>query len=70
MKKELKIKGMSCGHCVKHATNALQELDGVSNVVVDLEKANATLEVTEAVSNQMLKEAISEVGYEVTEIIG
>ncbi len=69
MTKELKIKGMSCGHCVKHATNALQEVEGVISVKVDLEKANAIVEVSEQVSDAALIAAIDEVGYEVTEIL-
>lgn len=69
MTKELKIKGMSCGHCVKHATNALQEVEGVISVKVDLEKANAIVEVSEQVSDTALIAAIDEVGYEVTEIL-
>lgn len=72
MQKELEIKGMSCGHCVNHATNALAEVDGVKKVTVNLEngKGHAVVEVEPKVTNEALKEAIAEVGYEVTEIIG
>lgn len=69
MTKELKIKGMSCQHCVMHAKNALQEVAGVTAVQVDLDKANAVVEMDGQVSEQALKDAIAEVGYEVTEII-
>ncbi|RRD94582.1 copper chaperone [Clostridiales bacterium COT073_COT-073] len=69
MTKELKIKGMSCGHCVKHVTNALSEVEGVSELQVNLEKANATMQVTDQVSNEALIEAVTEAGYEVVEII-
>jgi copper chaperone len=33
---DLEVEGMSCGACVKHVTQALQPLAGVSDVVVDL----------------------------------
>ena len=68
MKKELKIKGMSCQHCVKHVTNALQEVAGVTAVKVDLDQANATVETDGSVGEQVLKDAVAEAGYEVTAI--
>ena len=68
MTKELKIKGMSCQHCVKHVTNALQEVAGVTAVKVDLNQANATVETDGSVSEQVLKDAVAEAGYEVTAI--
>ena len=36
MAKKIIIEGMSCGHCVKHVTTALEEL-GLSKVTVDLD---------------------------------
>lgn len=33
---DLEVQGMSCGSCVKHVTQALQPLAGVSGVEVDL----------------------------------
>ena len=68
MTKELKIKGMSCQHCVKHVTNALQEVAGVTAVKVDLNQANAMVETDGSVSEQVLKDAVAEAGYEVTAI--
>lgn len=69
MTRELKIKGMSCGHCVMHVTNALSEVEGVSQVQVDLEGAKATMQVADKVTNDQLKAAVSEAGYEVTEVL-
>lgn len=68
MKKELKIEGMTCKHCVKHVKEALEELNGVKHVKVSLENKNATLE-TDKVNDDMLKNAVSEAGYEVVDII-
>jgi len=34
----LKVKGMSCQHCVMSVKKALDQLDGVQNVEVDLKK--------------------------------
>lgn len=33
---DLEVQGMTCGACVKHVTQALQALPGVSDVEVDL----------------------------------
>lgn len=59
---------MMCQHCVKHATEALQKIDGVSDVTVSLEQKNAVVYVNDKVTDDMLKNAIIEAGYEVTAI--
>ena len=65
MTKTVIIEGMMCQNCVKHATNALNALPGVT-ATVDLESKSAT--VTGAVSDEAIKKAIAEAGYEVTSI--
>lgn len=37
---DLEVEGMSCGSCVKHVTQALQPLAGVSGVDVDLQSGH------------------------------
>lgn len=61
----LKIKNMSCQHCVAHVTDALSEIDGVQNVDVSLEKNIATVEHDEEVSLQSMADAVIDAGYEV-----
>jgi len=40
------IKGMSCPHCVASTTKALEDIAGIFNVTVDLEKnRQATMEM-------------------------
>ncbi len=41
----IKIKGMSCNHCVMAVTKALNEIEGIKNVKVDLAKGEADLDV-------------------------
>lgn len=41
---ELDVQGMTCSSCVKHVTNALQSVPGVSRVDVDLAKGRARVE--------------------------
>lgn len=40
---ELRVGGMTCNNCVRHVTEALQAVPGVSSVETDLEKAAATV---------------------------
>ncbi len=67
MKKTLTIEGMMCKHCQAHAEKALNAMEGVT-ATVDLEAASAYCEVEEGVTDEMLKAAIADAGYEVTAI--
>ena len=66
MTKKIGIEGMSCGHCVKALTNALEEIDGISAVQVSLEDKCATFETDGSVTDDQIREVIEEEGYEVT----
>ena len=68
MKKEILISGMTCGHCVKRVENALLEIDGVHSVVVSLQEKRATIEADDKIEDQLLKDAIEDVGYTVEAI--
>ena len=59
----VKIKGMSCQHCVGAVRDALVGISGVSEVVVELEKGEATYEGD--VSPVVVAEAITAIGFEV-----
>jgi Cu+-exporting ATPase len=67
MEKVLKIKGMMCNNCKAHVEKALKSLEGVS-VHVDLEDGSARVTSTKPVTDETLKQAIEEAGYEVTSI--
>ena len=58
----VKVKGMSCGHCVASVTKALQGIAGVSDVQVDLEKGEARY--TGNVDKQLIRDAIAKIGFE------
>ena len=68
MKKTLKIEGMMCPRCVAHVTKALQSVDGVINVEVNLKKKTAIVELNGEIENTALINVISEAGYEVIKI--
>lgn len=69
MKKTIEIEGMMCAHCSAHVEKALNSLEGV-HATVNLEAKNAVAEVPEAVTDAMLKQAVTNAGYEVTGIHG
>jgi cation transport ATPase len=69
MVKTLKIEGMSCMHCVATVTKALNAVDGATNAKVDLESKLATVEINDSVTGEMLRSAIEEAGFEVSEIL-
>lgn len=64
MEKTIDIEGMSCAHCVKHVTEALNAIDGVK-AEVSLENKNAKVSLQKEVSDDVLKEAVVKAGYEV-----
>jgi copper chaperone len=61
----LKVKGMSCQHCVMSVTKALGQLDGVKNVQVDLAKGEVRFDNSKEVAPNRIEKAISDAGYEV-----
>ena len=64
MQEAIKIKGMSCQHCVKAVSALLGEFDGVSEVVVDLESGNVTFQTSTAIDRQVLARKLDDAGYE------
>ena len=65
--KTLQIKGMSCGHCSARVEKALNAIDGVT-ATVDLEANSANVTLLKEVSDEALKAAVDNVGYEVVGI--
>ncbi len=58
----MKITGMTCQHCVKHTTEALEAISGVASVEVTLEPGGAV--VIGDVDAAALISAVKEAGYE------
>ena len=61
----IKIKGMSCGHCVASVTQALKDVEGITDVEVVLEKGEASYQESRPVPLETIKNAISSIGFEV-----
>ena len=62
--KTLKIKGMSCQHCVKAVKKALEEIEGIDNVSVDLATGEAVFDETRPVDADLIREKVEKAGYE------
>ena len=59
---EIKIEGMTCGHCAMSVTNELVSIPGVTSVNVDHAQGKAVVEAADVTSDQ-LADAVSEAGY-------
>ena len=64
----LSIEGMMCSHCTGRVEKALKETAGVKDVTVSLEEKNAVVTAEESVTAEQLKAAVTDAGYEVTNV--
>ena len=61
----IKIKGMSCQHCVMAVQKALGGIDGVKDPKVNLETGEATFDEAGPVDMNRVREAVQKAGYQV-----
>lgn len=60
---ELKVEGMSCGHCVAAVTKAVQSIDPAAKVDIDLQSQRVSVE--SGAKPAAITAAIEEAGYAV-----
>lgn len=65
MESTVKIKGMSCQHCVMSVTKTLNSLTGVSDVKVDLGKGEASFSHDSSLDINELRNRIEKAGFEI-----
>ena len=58
------VKGMTCGHCVQAVKGEVSRIDGVSEVDVELESGQVTVESPQPVDREAVRLAVEEAGYE------
>jgi len=63
---QLKISGMSCGHCVSSVTQALEAVNGVVQAEVNLQDGSAVV-TGDQFDIESLVQAVVEEGYRATE---
>ena len=69
MTKTLKIEGMMCGHCEMQTKIALEAIDGVTKADVSHKTGTAIVTLEKDISDDILKQAVADQGYQVTDII-
>jgi copper chaperone len=65
MAETVRVKGMSCNHCVMSVTKALTKLDGIQDVHVDLQTGEVRFDNTKAVALDKIEKAITDAGYQI-----
>ena len=65
MEKTMKIEGMMCAHCEARVKKCLEALPQVDEAVVSHEQGTAVLRLNADVSDDVLKKAVEDQGYEV-----
>ena len=65
MEKTLKIEGMMCMHCSGRVQKALEAIDGVASANVSHETGTAVVTLNQNVSDDVLKKAVTDAGYQV-----
>ncbi|MCD7731675.1 MAG: heavy metal translocating P-type ATPase [Oscillospiraceae bacterium] len=68
MTRTMKIEGMMCGHCEATVKKALEEIPAVASAEVSHEKGTAVVSLSEEIANDILKKAVEDKDYTVTEI--
>ncbi len=61
----IRIRGLSCNHCVAAVTKALSAIEGVDHVTVDLAKGEATFDEARPVDRAVIAERIRKAGFDV-----
>lgn len=62
----LKVEGMSCNHCVSSVEGNVGKLEGVANVIVDLDQGMVEINFDSSkVSKDKIKAVIEDQGYDV-----
>lgn len=59
----VKVKGMSCQHCVKSVTEAMEKLNA-KDVSIDLKSGDVTYGEDAPIDKDAIKEAIEKIGFE------
>ena len=63
---KFKVPGMMCMHCVKSVTDALNGMDGVSDVAVELESKTVSLTADESLKPAIIS-TVEDLGFDIEE---
>ena len=62
---QLRVTGMTCGHCASSVTEKVSKIPGVTGVQVDVAAGRVTVESDRPVTADAVAAAVDEAGYEV-----
>ena len=65
MKQTIKLENLSCQNCVKHVAKRFEQLNGVNEVIIDLENQTAFIETSLAHSLDDYQEVLKKTVYKV-----
>lgn len=57
------VSGMTCGGCANKATDHVEQIDGVSDVSVDIPNGRLPVNSTSTVTDEAVHAAIEQAGY-------
>ena len=63
--KEILIDGMMCNNCKARVEKVLNQIDGIEDVKVSLENKNAIIKTNKEIDNNLIIEAIEDIGFTV-----
>lgn len=63
-KEEIKIEGMSCGHCVMSVKKELSKIEGLKIDSVEIGRAVVEYDETK-ISDNIIREAVEDAGYSI-----
>ncbi len=58
------VTGMTCGHCVASVTEEVQEIHGVTDVLVDLASGSLSVTSSQPIDVVAVRAAVDEAGYQ------
>ena len=58
------VTGMTCGHCATSVTEEITEIDGVTDVAVDLPTGAVTVTSDRPLDGARVRAAVEEAGYQ------
>lgn len=67
IKKVIKVDGMHCEHCANKVINALENIEGIEKVKVNLNTKEVLITSRVDIDNNLIKETISKLDYQVIE---
>lgn len=61
----IKVEGMVCNGCENRVQNAVKQIEGVENVVADYKAGTVKITIIESLDENLIKEKIEDIGFEV-----